>query len=53
MKRKIYTKLLEWKNAKTFKPLMILGVRQSGKTYIIDKFCKEEFENYIYINLFE
>lgn len=33
--------------------LIILRVRQSGKTYIIDKFCRKEFEHYIYINLFE
>ena len=54
MKRKIYDKLLEWKNNTTNKkPLMIFGVRQSGKTYIIDEFCRSEFENYVYINLFE
>lgn len=54
MKRKIYDKLLEWKyNTSNIKPLMILGVRQSGKTYIINKFCESEFKNYIYVNLFE
>lgn len=54
MKRKIYDKLLEWKNnTNNNKPLMVLGVRQSGKTYIIDEFCKNEFKNYIYVNLFE
>jgi len=54
LKREIYYKLLEWKNnTNNIKPLMILGVRQSGKTYIIDEFCKNEFVNYIYVNLFE
>ena len=54
MKRQIYNNLLEWKNNETNKkPLMVLGVRQSGKTYIIDEFCKNEFTNYIYINLLE
>ncbi len=53
MKRKIYDDLLAWKNNDTIKPLMILGVRQCGKTYIIDKFCKNEYKNYIYVNLFE
>lgn len=33
------------------KPLMIIGVRQIGKTYTIDKFCKENFKNYLYFNL--
>jgi len=51
MKRKIYESLLSWKDSKLFKPLMILGVRQCGKTYIIDEFCKNEYKNYIYINL--
>ena len=46
MKRKIYQKLLEWKNnTLNVKPLMVLGVRQAGKTYIIDEICKNEFEN--------
>ena len=53
MKRKIYEKLVEWKNTDMTKPLMIIGARQIGKTYIIDEFCKKEFKNYIYINLFE
>ncbi len=52
MKRKIYDKLIEWKNNKTNKkPLMLLGVRQCGKTYIIEEFCKNEYKNYSKINL--
>ncbi len=53
MKRKIYNKLLEWKNTEIETPLMVIGARQIGKTYIIDEFCKNEFEKYIYINLLE
>lgn len=53
MKRKIYDKLLEWKNTTNNKPLMVLGARQVGKTYIIKEFCKENFENFIEINLFK
>lgn len=54
MKRKIYRELVEWKNNKSnAKPLMVLGVRQAGKTYIIDQFCKQNFKNYIYVNLLE
>ena len=51
MKRKIYDDLLNWKNSKDFKPLIVLGVRQCGKTYIIDKFCENEFKNYKKVNL--
>lgn len=54
MKRKIYDELLKWKNNNdNVKPLMVLGVRQSGKTYIINEFCKNEYSNYVYVNLFE
>ena len=53
MKRKIYNNLLEWKNKNNFKPLVVLGVRQCGKTYIIEEFCKNEFKYYKKINLFK
>lgn len=50
MKRKFYDTLLNWKE-KSNEPLMVVGVRQTGKTYIIDKFCQENYANYLYINL--
>ena len=54
MERLIYDELLKWKNNNdNIKPLMVLGVRQCGKTYIIEDFCKREYKNYIYVNLFE
>jgi len=53
MNRKIYKDLIEWKKTNDFKPLMILGARQVGKTYIINKFCENEFNNFISINLLE
>lgn len=51
MKRKIYKNLLKWKENNINTPYMLVGVRQTGKTYIINAFCKNEFENYIYLNL--
>lgn len=53
MERKIYKELINWKNTDMKKPLMIIGARQVGKTYIINEFCKNEFKKYIYINLLE
>lgn len=53
MKRKIYSELLEWKNSSNVKPLMVLGARQVGKTYIIYKFCKNEYKNCIFLNLLQ
>jgi hypothetical protein len=53
MKRKIYNDLLNWKENSIDTPLMIIGARQIGKTYVINEFCRNEFENYIYINLLD
>ena len=54
MKRKIYDDLLQWKKDKVNKkPLMVLGVRQCGKTYIVEEFCKNEYNNYCKINLLQ
>lgn len=53
MKRKFYNTLLDWKEKNIETPLMVVGARQIGKTYIINKFCQNEFEDYIYINLME
>lgn len=50
MYRKFEEKLLKWKeNSK--KPLMLIGARQIGKTYILNKFCREYFDNSFYVNL--
>lgn len=51
MERKIYKNLLKWKKEHIKMPYMLVGARQTGKTYILTQFCKNEFENYIYINL--
>lgn len=50
MKRLAYEKLIEWKNDKDKKPLILQGARQVGKTYLIKQFAKSEFQNLIYIN---
>jgi predicted AAA+ superfamily ATPase len=50
LKRKITNDLLDWWSGDKKKALLVKGLRQVGKTYIIDSFCKEHYENYIYIN---
>ena len=50
LRRKIETILTEWKNSKAKKPLVVKGIRQCGKTYIVQKFAKENFESVVYIN---
>jgi predicted AAA+ superfamily ATPase len=51
MKRKIFDKLIEWKNKKNRMPLIVNGARQIGKTYIINKFGAKEFSDTVYVNL--
>lgn len=50
MKRQITEELIQWKDAKNRKPLIVHGARQVGKTYIIKQFGKEYFDNLIYVN---
>ncbi len=50
MKRTIEEKLLDWKNQKKRKPLLINGIRQVGKTYSIKYFGENQFNNFLYIN---
>jgi predicted AAA+ superfamily ATPase len=50
MKRDIYKKLLEWKQSKRRKPLVLRGARQVGKTYILKEFAKNEYDNYVYLD---
>lgn len=50
MYRKIEEDLKAWLNDYKM-PLMLVGARQTGKTYILNKFCQNNFANYIYINL--
>ena len=53
MKRTIYSKLIEWKNNSRHKPLILLGARQVGKTYILKEFGEKEFQNIVYFNCHE
>lgn len=50
MKRLISNDLMIWKNRKDRKPLVLKGVRQCGKTYILNTFGKENYEDIAYFN---
>ncbi len=51
MKRKIYDKLLSWKNeSKGDTALLIDGARRVGKSYIAEKFAKINYKSYIIID---
>ena len=51
LKRDIYKRLLEWKRENTHKVLELEGARQVGKTFILDKFAKENYKVQIYVNM--
>ncbi|MCL2342103.1 MAG: ATP-binding protein [Firmicutes bacterium] len=53
MYRKIIKELENFKNESKSLPLMIIGARQIGKTYVIEEFAKNKYENYIKINFEE
>jgi uncharacterized protein len=46
MKRKLYIKLVDWKNSKERYPLILRGARQVGKSYLLKQFGQQEFSNY-------
>lgn len=51
LKRKIYDKLLKWKNQSNGSTAILIdGARRVGKSYIVEEFGKNEYESYITID---
>ena len=50
MYRKIVSKLEDWKKDKNRKPLILLGARQVGKTWMMKEFGKTSYDNVAYVN---
>ena len=44
MNRRIYAKMTEWKDKKNRKPLVLMGARQVGKTWLMHEFCRRNFK---------
>lgn len=53
MERVILKKLLDWKNSPYRKPLILKGVRQVGKTWVLKEFGRRYYENTAYFNFDE
>lgn len=53
MKRNTTKLLLQWKNSVDRKPLILKGVRQVSKTWLMKDFCENYYENYVYFNFDE
>lgn len=50
LKRKIEDALIAWKNKPGHKPLVIMGIRQCGKTFIAQHFAEANYKNVVYMN---
>lgn len=51
LKRDIYEQLVAWKKEDSGRVLELNGARQVGKTYILNKFARENYKRYLYINM--
>ena len=53
LRRRFYDYLVEWKKNKGKECLLVKGARQIGKTFIIRKFGRENYESFIEVNFIE
>ena len=53
MQRLMINKLLAWKESSFRKPLILKGIRQVGKTWLLKEFGKLYYENTAYFNFGE
>jgi predicted AAA+ superfamily ATPase len=51
MKRVLEQQLIEWKNSRRRKPLILRGARQVGKTWLVENVLAKEFESFVKIDL--
>ncbi len=50
MKRSLMAELCKWRLANNRKPLVLMGARQVGKTYLLREFATEQYDNLAYLN---
>lgn len=50
IERRLMNSLINWKNSSTRKPLILRGVRQCGKTWLLQEFGRRHFESVAYFN---
>ena len=51
MRRKCTDSLIHWKKSSNRKPLILQGLRQTGKTWLLMDFGNKQYEHTLYINL--
>ena len=50
MDRDLYPELMRWKVSSRRKPLLLRGARQTGKTFLLQEFGRNEYESIVYCN---
>lgn len=50
LRRKIEDSLVVWKQTPNRKPLVIKGIRQCGKTFIVQHFARKHYKSVVYVN---
>ena len=53
LKRKMMERLMDWKRERGQECLLVKGARQTGKTFIVEQFGKENYDSFIEINFEE
>ena len=50
MQRLLMNNLIAWKSSPNRKPLLLCGARQTGKTWLMEAFAKQEFRDFVKID---
>ncbi|MFN3235120.1 MAG: ATP-binding protein [Gammaproteobacteria bacterium] len=50
MYREAERDLLAWRDQPEFKPLLVRGARQTGKSYLVEKFGEKYFDHFVVVN---
>ena len=50
MRRDIEQVLIDWKGQKNHLPILLRGARQVGKSYVVDRFGRQYFDNILTVN---
>ena len=50
MERDFEAHLLAWRKSEHRKPMLLSGVRQCGKTYLLQKFGEKHYRQTVYVN---
>lgn len=53
MKRNAISKLVLWKTSEERKPMVLKGARQVGKTWLMQEFGRNYYDNFVYFNFDE